>query len=96
MKLALTSVSALAGIEGVVDVRGLGLLVAAELEAGLSAGHVARAALEAGLVVNAVTTTAAATRSFTSRNRDEIDRAVELLATAIASVRDGHDGGVSV
>ena len=44
-------------LPGVAAVRGLGLLLAAELEAGKGAGPVAPAALDAGLVVNAVTPT---------------------------------------
>ncbi len=44
-------------LPAVVDVRGLGLLVAAELAEGIVAGDVAEACLERGLVLNAVTPT---------------------------------------
>ncbi len=50
--------AALEAVAGVASVRGLGLLLAAELEAGLDAKAAAAACLEAGLVVNAVTSSA--------------------------------------
>ncbi len=50
-------VSALQDLDGVREVRGLGLLVAAELD-GRDARLVAAAALERGLIVNAITATA--------------------------------------
>lgn len=48
----------LAALEGVASVRGRGLLLAAELAEGLDARDVASAALDAGVIVNAVTPTA--------------------------------------
>ena len=48
----------LAALEGVASVRGRGLLLAAELAEGLDAREVASAALDAGVIVNAVTPTA--------------------------------------
>ena len=47
----------LRSLPGVVDVRGVGLLVAAELAEGIVAGAVAAACLDRGLVLNAVTPT---------------------------------------
>ena len=52
------STTALLALPTVVDVRGRGLLLAAELAPGIDAAAVARACLERGLVVNAVTPTA--------------------------------------
>jgi acetylornithine/N-succinyldiaminopimelate aminotransferase len=51
-------VDALAKVGGVKEVRGAGLLVAAELAPGIDAREVAQRCLERGLVVNAVTPTA--------------------------------------
>ncbi|MCB0360498.1 MAG: aspartate aminotransferase family protein, partial [Bdellovibrionales bacterium] len=48
----------LSGVSGVVEVRGKGMMVAAELESGLQSARVAEAALEQGLVVNNVTPSA--------------------------------------
>ncbi|MDE3203688.1 MAG: acetylornithine transaminase [Acidobacteriota bacterium] len=75
---------ALEGVPGVVGVRGLGLLVAAELEPGRPAGEVASAALEAGLVVNAVTPTALRLAPSLLVTDDEIDEAVSILAKVTA------------
>ena len=61
-------------------VRGLGLLVAAELEEGKGAGPVAAAALDAGLVVNAVTPTALRLAPSLLVSEEEIDEAVAILA----------------
>src|SRR5438105_89478 len=75
--------AALEKVPGVRAVRGLGLLVAAELEEGKEAGRVASAALEAGLVVNAVTPTALRLAPSLLVSEDEIDRAVAILATVL-------------
>ncbi len=74
----------LAGIEGVKEVRGAGLLVAAELEEGKRAADVASNALQLGLVVNAVTATALRLAPSLLVTRDEIDEAAGILAKAIA------------
>jgi predicted acetylornithine/succinylornithine family transaminase len=50
--------TALTALDGVAEVRGLGLLMAAQLDDGIDARDVAAAALRSGLVVNAVTPTA--------------------------------------
>ena len=64
---------------GVADVRGAGLLLAAELAPGIDAGPVARACLDAGLVVNAVTPTALRFAPPLLVTDDEIDDAVAIL-----------------
>jgi len=78
-----------AGLEAlpeVVAVRGLGLLVAAELQPGIDAKAVATTALEAGLVVNAVTPTSLRFAPPLLVRDDEIDEALALLAGAFATV----------
>ena len=62
------------------EVRGLGLLLAAELAEGIPAQPVAAAALEAGLVVNAVTPAALRFAPSLLVTKDEIDEAVAILA----------------
>jgi acetylornithine/succinyldiaminopimelate/putrescine aminotransferase len=76
--------SALEALPGVVEVRGLGLLIAAQLAEGLDARAVAASALEHGLVVNAVTPTALRLAPPLTVSDSEIDRAVELLAGVLA------------
>ncbi|HUF33128.1 MAG TPA: acetylornithine transaminase [Acidimicrobiales bacterium] len=74
---------ALAAIPGVTAVRGMGLLIAAELEAG-EAPAVAAAALERGLIVNAVTPTALRLAPPLIVTDDEIDQAVTILTEVLA------------
>jgi acetylornithine/N-succinyldiaminopimelate aminotransferase len=69
---------ALRELPGVKEVRGLGLLLAAEIEA--EAAGAARGALDAGLVVNAVTPTALRLAPSLLVSDEEIDRAVAILA----------------
>ena len=76
--------SALAALPGIAAVRGLGLLLAAELDEGLDAGVVARRCLEAGLVLNAVTPTALRLAPSLLVSDDEIDEAVSILAPILA------------
>ena len=61
--------AALQKVAGVVAVRGLGLLLAAELAAGIDAKDVAQRCLESGLIVNAVTGSALAARPVAARHR---------------------------
>jgi predicted acetylornithine/succinylornithine family transaminase len=68
----------------VAAVRGLGLLLAAELQPGLDAKAIAAAALDAGLVVNAVTPTALRLAPPLTVSDDEIDEAVALLASVLS------------
>ena len=74
----------LASLEGVEGVRGLGLLLAAEVGAG-RAKQVATAALEGGLVVNAVTDSALRLAPPLLVSDHEIDQALAVLARAVAT-----------
>jgi predicted acetylornithine/succinylornithine family transaminase len=76
---------ALQQLPGVADVRGAGLLIAAELE-GKVAKQVAAAALHAGLVVNPVTESALRFAPSLLVSEEEIDEAVTILAKALQSV----------
>ena len=73
---------ALEAVPGVAGVRGLGLLLAAEL-AEADARVVAAAALEAGLVVNAVTPTALRFAPSLLVSEAEIDEAVAILRSVL-------------
>jgi predicted acetylornithine/succinylornithine family transaminase len=75
---------ALMELDGVVDVRGLGLLVAAELAPGLDARSVAAAALANGLVVNGVTPSALRLAPPLTVSDDEITEAMDLLGKVLA------------
>jgi predicted acetylornithine/succinylornithine family transaminase len=75
--------AALEKLPGVQAVRGLGLLVAAELADEKEAGPVAAAALDAGLVINAVTPTALRLAPSLLVTEAEIDRAVAILETVL-------------
>jgi len=77
-------VRALEAVPGVAIVRGLGLLVAAELVDGIDAKAVAAAALDAGLVVNAVTPTALRLAPALTVSDAEIDEAVAILTQVLA------------
>jgi acetylornithine/N-succinyldiaminopimelate aminotransferase len=70
-------------IEGVAAVRGLGLLLAIELE-GHDAKVVAARLLELGAIVNAITPTALRLAPSLLISDDEIDLAIQLLAKALA------------
>jgi acetylornithine/N-succinyldiaminopimelate aminotransferase len=74
---------ALVGLDGVRDVRGLGLLLAAELDEP-RAKDVAARALDAGLVVNAVTDNALRLAPSLLVTDDEIDEAVGILQGLLA------------
>ena len=76
-------------LSGVAEVRGVGLLIAAELDAGIDAGPVAAACLDAGLVVNAVTPTALRFAPSLLVTDDEIDAAVAILDDVLARERGG-------
>jgi acetylornithine/succinyldiaminopimelate/putrescine aminotransferase len=70
-------------LPGVAVVRGLGLLLALELE-GHEAPAVALRLLELGAIVNAVTPTALRLAPSLLISDDEIDHALELLAEALS------------
>jgi predicted acetylornithine/succinylornithine family transaminase len=78
--------AALLELPGVAGVRGVGLLVAAELVEGIDAGNVATGCLHAGLVVNAVTPTALRFAPSLLVTDDEIAAAVAVLASVLAPV----------
>jgi acetylornithine/N-succinyldiaminopimelate aminotransferase len=75
---------ALLAIPAVADVRGAGLLLAAELAPGVESGPVAAGCLDAGLVVNAVTPTALRFEPPLLVTDDEIDAAAEILERVLA------------
>jgi predicted acetylornithine/succinylornithine family transaminase len=77
--------AALAETSGVVEVRGLGLLIAAQLDDGRDAKAVVAACLAEGLVVNAVTPTALRLAPPLTVSDSEIDDAVAILAKVLAS-----------
>ena len=76
--------AALEVVPRVVSVRGLGLLLAAELGPGSDARAVVAAALAAGLVVNAVSPTAIRLAPSLLVSDAEIDTAVSILAGVLA------------
>jgi acetylornithine aminotransferase len=73
----------LGALPNVAGVRGRGLLLAAEL-AGRPAREVTAAALDAGLVVNAVTPTAVRLAPSLLVTDDEIDEALAVLDKVLA------------
>jgi len=72
---------ALAGVE---SVRGRGLLLAAELTPGIDARVVASAALQAGVIVNAVTPSALRLAPPFIVTDDDIDHGLAVLGTVLA------------
>jgi predicted acetylornithine/succinylornithine family transaminase len=78
--------AALVDLDGVVEVRGLGLLLAAELAPGIDAKVVAAHCLDAGLVLNAVTPTALRLAPPLLVSDAEIDEAVSILAGVLDEV----------
>jgi acetylornithine/succinyldiaminopimelate/putrescine aminotransferase len=77
-------VEGLRAIDGVAEVRGLGLLIAAQLVEGRDAREVTAACLDAGLVVNAVTPTALRLAPPFTVTDDEIDQALAILAKVLS------------
>ena len=76
----------LAALPGVVSVRGLGLLLAAELATdGPTSREVARVALERGLVVNPVTPTAVRLAPSLLVTDEELDQALAILRDVLGS-----------
>ena len=90
-----TLTTALAGLPGVAQVRGLGLLVAAELVEGVDARQIAAEALRRGLVVNAVTPSALRLAPSLLVSADEITEAVGILAAVLADATVSVDGSPS-
>jgi predicted acetylornithine/succinylornithine family transaminase len=77
--------SKLRAIPQVVEVRGSGLILAAELAPGLDAKAVYAACLEAGLVVNAITASALRLTPPLTVTDAEIDEAVAILAEVLGA-----------
>ncbi len=71
-------------VEGVIQVRGLGLLLAAELAGGIDAKAVAADLLRGGLIVNAVSPTALRFAPPLIVSETEIAQAVDLLSAVLA------------
>ncbi|MDQ1449240.1 MAG: acetylornithine/N-succinyldiaminopimelate aminotransferase [Actinomycetota bacterium] len=76
-------VESLAKLDGVEEVRGAGLLIAAELAPALDAKDIAQRCLDRGLVVNAVTPTALRFAPPLLVSDAEIDEAVARVADAL-------------
>ena len=77
----------LMGVSGVVDTRGLGLLIAAELDPdaiGRSGPEVASACLEAGLVVNGISPTAVRFAPPLIVSSSQIDECLDIFAGVLA------------
>ncbi len=72
-------------IDGVVEVRGLGLLLAAELAEGIDSKAVAADLLSRGLIVNAVSPTALRFAPPLIVSESEILQAVDLLSAVLAT-----------
>lgn len=73
-------------LDGVASVRGLGLLLAAELDGGIDARIAVKRALDAGLVVNAVTASALRFAPPLLVSDDEIDEAVAILGDVLGDI----------
>jgi len=82
--------AALRGLPQVVDVRGPGLLVAAELAPGTDAAAVVRACLERGLLLNAVTPTSLRFAPSLLVSDDEIAEAVAILGGVLSETGVGE------
>jgi acetylornithine/N-succinyldiaminopimelate aminotransferase len=82
----------LAELPGVSGVRGLGLLIGAELEAGLDARVVQTRAFASGVIVNAVTPTTLRFTPPLTVESAEIDEALAVLRTVLGTARVERDG----
>ena len=80
---------ALAATVGVANVRGTGLLIAAELNPGIDAKAVADECLVQGLVLNAVTPTALRLAPPLLVSDAEIDEAVGILNGVLSAATTG-------
>jgi len=78
-------------VPGVVEVRGLGLLLAAQLAEGIDARAVAADALASGLILNAVSPSALRLAPPLTVSNDDIAEAVTLLTDVIAAHTNGDD-----
>jgi acetylornithine aminotransferase len=80
----------LAGLPGVVSVRGAGLLLAAQLEAP-TAKEIAAAALDGGLLVNPVRADAIRVAPPLLVTDDEIDAALDILHGIMTEIMTGPE-----
>jgi acetylornithine/N-succinyldiaminopimelate aminotransferase len=78
----------LLALPAVIDVRGSGLLLAAELAPGIDAAAVVRACLERGLIVNAVTPTAVRLAPSLLVSEEEIGEAVGILSIVLSDLSE--------
>jgi 4-aminobutyrate aminotransferase-like enzyme len=89
----------LGALDGVADVRGLGLLLGVELDPavldGRTAKDIADACLRAGLVLNGITATALRLAPAITISDADLDEGIAILATVLDGDGDGHadDGG---
>ena len=79
--------SKIEAVPGVTSVRGAGLLLGAELVAGVDSGAVYKACLADGLVVNAVNATTIRMAPPLNVSRAHVDEAVTIFAGALARVQ---------
>jgi len=82
----------LTGLDGVAEVRGAGLLLAARLEEPRAAAVVSEA-LRLGLLVNAVTSDAVRLAPSLLISEPEVDRAVDVLAEALGAAGGDRSAG---
>jgi acetylornithine/N-succinyldiaminopimelate aminotransferase len=80
----------LSALAGVAEVRGAGLLLAAELD-GIDAGPVAADLLAAGVIVNAVTPTALRLAPSLLISDEEIEEATDRIGAVLDAHRAGGD-----
>jgi acetylornithine/succinyldiaminopimelate/putrescine aminotransferase len=73
-------------VPNVIDTRGLGLLIAAEIDTevvGMTGPEIALSCLDAGLVVNGITPTAIRLTPPLTVSSEEIDEALEILSAVL-------------
>jgi acetylornithine/succinyldiaminopimelate/putrescine aminotransferase len=75
--------TSLAKVPAIVDVRGKGLLLGAELRPGIDAKLIYSTLLERGLVTNAVTATALRLAPPITVSTSEIDEAVDIISDVL-------------
>lgn len=78
----------LIGLDRVIDTRGLGLLIAAELDTetiGMTGPEIAAACLDAGLVVNGISPTAIRFAPPVTVSTEELDEGVAIFASVIGA-----------
>lgn len=85
-ELGLEMVRRLESLDGVVEVRGRGLLLGVELS-GVEAGSVAKFALEGGLIVNPIGASTIRIAPPITVSIDEIEEAIRILGDAIKLAR---------